>query len=189
MEFVLTNVRGSFLKIWEPEAFKAGDKARCSMSAIIDMSTEAGKALAAAVSATITKVANDKWGAKANDVLKTLKAKGDLCLHNGDEKAEFAGFAGNVFISAANEARPVVCNRDRSPLTLADGKVYAGCNLNVKVDIWAQDNQYGKRINAKLLVVQFVSDNEAFGGGAVGRAEDMPDLDAEGSTAAVDLFA
>lgn len=189
MELILNNVRGSFLKIWEPEQFNGTGKARCSMSAIID--AETGKAELQKVVAAIQKVSADKWGAKAGDVLKTLRAKGDLCLHSGDEKAEFAGFAGNMFVSAANEARPVVCDRGRKPLTQADGKPYAGCYLNVKIDIWAQDNQYGKRVNAKLLVVQYVGEGEAFGGGAVGRAEDMPDLGEEEGAAAgagVDLF-
>ncbi len=94
-----------------------------------------------------------------------------------------------MFVSCANSARPVVCNRDRSPLTKADGKPYGGAYVNLKVDVWAQDNNYGKRINAKLLVVQFVADGEAFGGGAVGRAEDMPDESGgEAPAGEVDLF-
>jgi len=34
--------------------------------------------------------------------------------------------------------------------------------------LWAQNNQYGKRINAQLDGVQFVRDGDPFGDGAVG---------------------
>jgi hypothetical protein len=180
LEIILTNVRLAFPKIWEPEQFNGQGTARCSASLIMDPKTPEGQKNLKAVQDTIVKVATEKWAAKdpSLKVLATLKAKGDLCLHDGAEKAEYAGFEGNFFVSAANTARPVVCDRNRAPLTQADGKPYGGCYVNAKIDIWAQDNQFGKRVNAKLLVVQFVGDGEAFGGGAVGRAEDMPDMDA-----------
>jgi len=33
--------------------------------------------------------------------------------------------------------------------------------------VWAQDNQYGKRINAKLRAVQFYKDGAPFGEGRI----------------------
>lgn len=180
MELILQKVRLAFGDgIWEPKAFKPGDKPRCACNLLFAPNSEPYNQVVAAVKA----VATEKWGAKANDVLKTLKAKGDLCLHDGAEKAEYEGFEGNFFVSAANKVRPVVCDRNRAPLTEADGKPYSGCYVNAKIDVWAQDNQYGKRINAKLLVVQFHSDGEAFSGGATGSADDMPDMDANEGTA------
>lgn len=38
------------------------------------------------------------------------------------------------------------------------------------VEFWAQDNNYGKRVNATLLGVQFVRDGAAFAGGTTGAA-------------------
>ena len=35
------------------------------------------------------------------------------------------------------------------------------------IDVWAQNNQYGKRINAQLDGVQFVRDGEPFGEGGI----------------------
>jgi len=44
-----------------------------------------------------------------------------------------------------------------------NGKPYAGCYVNMSIRLWAQDNQFGKRVNAQLRAVQFVKDGEAFG--------------------------
>lgn len=181
MKVVLLGARIAFAKIWEPQSFDGKGEPRCSASFLFD--PKAQKAEVDKVIKTINEVAVEKWGAKSADVLKSLKAKGDLCLHDGATKAEYDGFEGNVFVSAANKARPAVVDLDKSPLTQADGKPYSGCYVNVSLDIWAQDNQFGKRINAKLLAVQFARDGEAFSGGATydendfGTAEPTDDSD------------
>jgi hypothetical protein len=76
--------------------------------------------------------------------------------------------------------RPTVINRDRTPLTAADGVIYSGCHGNVQVEVWAQDNSYGKRINAQLLGVQFTRDGDSFGGGTQpAKPDDFADLSAD----------
>ena len=45
------------------------------------------------------------------------------------------------------------------------------------VDFWAQDNQFGKRVNATLTGVQFVRDGDSFGGARVAAADDFDVLD------------
>ncbi len=80
--------------------------------------------------------------------------------------------------------RPTVIDRDRTALIQADGRPYAGCYVNAVVDIWAQDNNFGKRINASLSGVQFLRDGDAFAGGGVAAPDDFDDIsegaDAEG---------
>jgi hypothetical protein len=88
-----------------------------------------------------------------------------------------------VYVSARNKARPVVIDKDKSPLTQADGKPYAGCYVNVSLDVWAQSNQYGKRINAKLLAVQFDKDGDAFSGGEGYSDDDFGDEGGDESSA------
>ena len=62
-------------------------------------------------------------------------------------------------------------------LTEADGLVYSGCYVNARVELWVQDNANGKRINAKLLGIQFVRDGDAFGAGsAPAKPTDFSDL-------------
>jgi hypothetical protein len=128
------------------------------------------------VNKAIEAAAKEKWGPKADAILKELRAKGKVCLGSGDEKASYDGFEGNMFVSASSKTRPTVLDRDKSPLVEADGRPYAGCFVNAKVNIWAQDNQFGKRINATLMGVQFHSDGDAFAGGRVASPDDFDDL-------------
>lgn len=133
-------------------------------------------------------VAKEKWGAKADGILKSIRAAGKGVVKDGDSKAEYAGFEGNSFVSTRTTKRPTVINKDRSPLTAADGVIYSGCHANVLIEVWAQDNSYGKRINAQLLGVQFSRDGDSFGGGATpAKPDDFADLSVdEGSGGLLD---
>jgi hypothetical protein len=126
-------------------------------------------------------VAKEKWGAKADTVLKEIRSKDKGVVHDGDSKASYAGFEGNMFVSTRSDTRPSVFDRNpRVNLVAADGKIYSGCYANVQIEVWAQDNSYGKRINAQLLGVQFSEDGDSFGGGAQpAAADDFPDLAVE----------
>lgn len=118
---------------------------------------------------------------KPKDVLDFLKKKDFLVLHDGDDKKKFEGFEGNLYLAPSADTRPTAVNRDRSPVTEDDGVIYSGCYVNAKVEIWVQDNQWGKRVNATLLGVQFVKDGDSFAGGPPpANPDDFPDLDADG---------
>jgi hypothetical protein len=120
-----------------------------------------------------------KGDATAEDVYKMLVKKDRLALHDGDDKPNYAGYPGNVYLSPNADTRPTVVNRDRSQLTESDGVIYSGCYVNAKVELWVQDNKWGQRVNATLLGVQFVKDGDAFGSGAApANPDDFPDLDA-----------
>lgn len=185
MKVILKRVRLAFAdSMWEPKSINNGE-ARCSVNGIMDPKTPEGAAAIDALRKTIQQVAIDKWGAKAADIVKALNAKGDLCLHDGAAKAEYDGFAGNMFVSAANKGRPAIVAKrryngkavglDQGGNTYIEGvrtdvgfecKVpYSGCYANLSIDVWAQDNAYGKRVNAKLLAIQFEDDGAAFSGG------------------------
>ncbi len=141
----------------------------------------------------ITEAAAAKWGAKADIELKKLKAADRLAVHDGDAKSDYEGYEGNLFINASNRIRPLVIDGNRAPLTASDGKPYSGCYVNVILEFWAQDNQFGKRVNASLLGVQFSKDGERLAGGAVAAADDfeaIPEQKSEGveKTGAAGLF-
>lgn len=174
MKMTIRNARLSFPALFEPKAVQAGDKPRYSAAIILSPSDPQ----VAAINNAIEQAATDKWGAKAAAVLKTLRASDKTALHDGDSKAQYAGFEGNVFVSAANMTAPKVVNRDgKTPVEQHDGTIYAGCYCNFVVEFWAQDNGFGKRVNANLLGVQFVKDGEAFGGGGSKASdEDFDDL-------------
>lgn len=125
-------------------------------------------------------VAKEKFGDKANSELAAIRAKDKGVIHDGNTKANYDGFEGQMFVSTRSKTRPSIVDRDRSPLVAADGRPYSGCYANVIVEVWAQNNAYGKRINAQLMGVQFVKDGDSFGaGGRAADPDDFPDLSAD----------
>lgn len=129
-----------------------------------------------AVRKVIAEVAKEQWKDKSIAILKQLNAKESLCLRDGDLKTDYAGFEDTMYISCNAKTRPTIVDKDRSPLVEEDGKPYAGCYVNAKLDIWAQDNNYGKRVNASLRGIQFAGDGEAFGGCKPASADEFDDL-------------
>lgn len=136
----------------------------------------------ATVGEVVTRVAKEKWKDKAAGVMATLKEKDRSCYRKTPKRNKsgdvYDGFEGMHWIQSGNEVRPIVMDRNKAPLTPQDGKPYAGCYVNATLDIWAQDNQWGQRINATLLGVQFDRDGDAFSGGAPADADDFDDLGA-----------
>lgn len=98
--------------------------------------------------------------------LKTKLAADKICLKDGDEQ-ERPEFEGKMIIKASTKRRPLVIDRDKTPLTEDDNRIYAGCYVNGIISLWAQNNSYGKRVNAQLDGVQFSQDGEPFGDGGI----------------------
>ena len=178
MKHTFQNARISFPNIFEPKASESGSLQ--FSAAFLFAPDHPG---IAGLDAVIDQVGKAKWGDKWGAVKKELKAGDKLLTHNGDSKASLAGYEGNLYFNAYNTVRPTVVDRDRSPLVAADGKPYSGSYVNVIIDVWAQENKYGKRVNAQLQGIQFVRDGEAFsGGGTSADASDFEEI-AEGADA------
>lgn len=144
-------------------------------------------AAVAAIKKGFEQVAKEKWGAKAVEVYTMLKAGDRLCLHDGDAKADKEGYKGNLYLSASNKLKPLIIDGLKQPLDVNDGKPYSGCYVNAEIELWAQDNKFGKRINATLRGVQFVRDGQRLAGGGVSSADDyeaIPDSDSGDAGAA-----
>ena len=162
-QITLTNVRLSFADIFKAKAVNDGEP-RFSANFLLDKEKD---------KAQIKKV-GDEIRRLETTTFKGKKLPADkVCLRDGDEK-DYIGFAGTLYVSAANKRRPTVVDRDKSPLSAEDGKPYSGCYVNAIVRLWAQDNQFGKRINASLEVVQFLRDGEPFGA-ASASLDSLPD--------------
>lgn len=128
----------------------------------------------------IKRVAEAKWKDTAPAVLQALKLQDKICLHNGNvTKAGKPEYAGLYYVSGNNERRFAIYDANRSILTAQDGRPYSGCWGNGIIDIYAQDNQFGKRINATITGVQFLRHDDAFGAGAPpARADEFPNVSA-----------
>jgi hypothetical protein len=157
---LVKNVRISYPHIFKPWAAEADETKKYSAKFILDKKTHAAdiKALGAAVAAAMQeafkgRIPNDK-----------------LCLVDGDTLGKDETM-GSFVLKASETKRPDVINRDKSRINEEDDIVYAGCYVNVMIRLWAQNNKFGKRINANLIAVQFVRDGERFSG------IDRPDAD------------
>lgn len=175
MKVMIKDVRMAFPQLFKAATINGEGEPAFSATFLVEPGSEAAKAIDAA----IEQVAKEKWGAKADAVLKSIRAADKTCLHDGDKKAEYDGFEGMQFVSARNKTRPTVIDRDRAPLSESDGKPYAGCYVNAILDIWPQDNNFGKRVNASLSGVQFFRDGDAFSGGGAAAADEFEDFGGE----------
>lgn len=152
----LTNVRLSYPSLFQERKFSPSDS-KGSYSATFILDKKANAKEIASVKGAIDTLTREAFKGKP-------VGNNRVCLRDGSEKEGTAGYSDQImFISARTDRRPQVVNRDLSPLTEDDGKPYAGCYVNATIEIWPQDNQYGKRINAKLRAVQFAKDGDPFG--------------------------
>lgn len=177
MKLKLIEARIAFPALFEPKAVvgSADGKLKFSGVFIIDPKGPNAKLLRESIPA----VAKQKWGAKADAILAELKAKDRICYREfglSKEGKVYEGFEGMHYINTSSDARPLVLDRNRGVLSAQDGKPYGGCYVHASVEIYAQDNKWGKRINGVLKAVQFVRDGDAFGGGAPVSVEEFEDL-------------
>jgi len=161
-KIILKDVRLSFPSLFHKAVFN-GEETKFEATLLINKATHGPKIkeIKAAIDTMI----------KEN--LKGAKLPPDkICLKDGDD-IEYAGYAGNMSLKASSTKRPIVIDRDKSPLTEDDNKFYAGCYVNASLELWVQNNQYGKRINCNLLGVQFHKDGEPFADGVKGSLDDF----------------
>lgn len=159
------NVRISFPSLFEAKPVNGEGEPRFSAAFVIAPGSENAKILSAALET----VAKEKWGAKAAGILAELRQKGRVAYKESALSKDgevYDGFEGMYTLNAGNPQRVAVIDRDTTPLTSQDGRPYGGCFVDASIDLWAQDNSWGKRINGKLRWVQFRGDGDAFSGGA-----------------------
>lgn len=179
MKVVLKNVRLAFPDLFTPVQFDGQGEARYGANFLFAPDSENAKL----VEDTIKTVAAETWGAKAATTLKGLAGNSNkYCYGDGDTKT-CDGYEGQRYISAhrnSAQGAPSVVDSNKSPLTAASGRPYAGCYVNASIDIWAQKGQY-TGIRASLVGVQFLRDGDAFAGAPATDAdfEDLGDSDEE----------
>lgn len=173
MKVKLENVRIAFPVLERPQSVN-GSEPRYSATFLYPK----GGDQEAKIKSAIKQVAEEKWASKATDIMKQLVAAGKVCLQNGDSKANLAGYEGNMFTNSANREKPLMVDKARREI---DGRIlHSGVLVNAIVDIWAMENEYGKRINASLSAIQFVADDGVNYGGASKASADEFDLLEEG---------
>lgn len=164
-KIMLPNVRLSFPSLFSTASFN-GEPTKYEATFLLNKD----------VHASIIEKLEKEIEAKVKEHLKGVMPKPDkIALKDGDG-VEYEGYEGHMSLKASNKTRPTVIDRDKSPLTEADGRPYAGCYVNAVVEAWVQNNSFGKRVNFNLLGVQFVKDGDRFGSGGVASADEFEDL-------------
>lgn len=168
----LTNVRLAFAHLFQPVAFESDGEKKYQATLLIPKNTP----LAKEVEAAILEVATAAWKDKAKTALQSMRSNPNkFCFQDGDTKS-YDGFAGHMALSARNKKRPTLVDRDKKQLTEEDGKPYSGCYVNASVEIWAQDNKWGKGIRASLRGIQFLKHGDAFSSGSIASDDEFQDL-------------
>ena len=145
----------------------------------------------------VIEVANETWKGKGKEMLASLESS-KKCLRNGNTRISasgdvYQGYEDKLYFSAKNATRPTILDKDKSPLTEADGKPYSGCYVNASIEIYGMSDMKKKGVHASLKGVQFQADGESFGGGGAASPDEFDDLGdtgggASNSTADNDLF-
>lgn len=176
---IIKNVRLAFPDLREAVQFDGKGPFSYKAVFLVTPGSDADKAIVTA----IEKAGKNKWGEKATAIVAQAKASGSgkFCYVDGNTKA-YDGFAGNMALSAGRskeDGAPKLLNRDLTELAADSGKPYGGCQVNAKITIWAQDNQFGKGIRCTLITVQFVKDGDSFSGSGPANADGMEALESE----------
>ncbi len=157
----LANARLSFPSLFQTATFGGEDTGKYEATFILDKKEHA--AGIKEIESQIAEITKEAFKGKS-------LPSDRICLKDGDVTDRDELFS-KMTIKASTKKRPLVLNRDKTPLTEEDDVIYAGCYVNAIMSLWSQDNQYGKRINASLEGVMFAAHGEPFGGGGVDVSE------------------
>lgn len=169
-EVILKNVRLSFADIYKPGKDSKDPKTgeiipgRFKANGLMKKDTPDTKSNMAKLKKAKEAVMAAKWGKN----IPKIKAD-KICVRDGDDE-NWEGYEGCWYISASEKEKPALITRRKDDngkwIEAKPGEIYSGCYVNMVVQLWAQDNEYGKRINANLKAVQFHAKGEAFAGSA-----------------------
>ena len=173
---MLKNVVLAFPALAEPQSFGEGEPA-FGAKFPIKPNSEQQKAIEAAVLAEAT----EAWKDKADSVLKMLEEDGKVAftkkIYRSKKTGEaYQGFDGAHYLSTRNaKTQPTVFNQYGEELNgkgEIEAKAFSGAVVNASVEIWAQDNKWGRRINCSLRGVMLTGEGENFGGGSAPASAD-----------------
>lgn len=111
----------------------------------------------------------------AENKLKDIAADRKF-IRDGDLTAKDTD-AGHWIVAAREKTAPILRDENNRNVEQINAlrKFYPGCFVSTLIRPWFQSNEWGKRINANLLAVQFRKDGEAFGEGRI-TDEDVDDV-------------
>lgn len=173
---MLKNVVLAFPALAEPQALGEGEPAYGAKFPIAPNS-EQQKAIEEAILAE----AKEAWKDKAKSVLDLLAEDGKLCFTKKVYKSKktgepYTGFEGKHYLSTRNaKTQPTVFNQYGEELSSKgdiERQAFSGALVNASIEIWAQDNKWGRRVNCSLRGVMLTGEGDNLGGGSTAASAD-----------------
>lgn len=164
----LEGVRLSYPQLFVAKAIEEGKEPKFGATFLLDVRKHA--ALIKRIEDTTDRVMLDFFKKKVPLKFNPLR--------DGNDKPETDGYGDDVmYVPAMCNSRPVVVDRDLTPLAMSDAKPYAGCYVNATIRLYAWEHKTGGRgVSASLRAVQFVKDGESFGAGPVNAEDEFDSL-------------
>lgn len=159
----LKNVRLAFPELFVAKQFKGEGAPKYSATFLIEPDSQNDKNVRQA----IAEVARAQWEEKTAATLKTIEGQPMKYAYVRGDLRAYDGFEGKMALSAKrkeDDGPVMVLDRDASVLTREHGRPYGGCYVHARVQLWAQQNEWGVGMRATIVVVQFVNDGDSFGG-------------------------
>ena len=177
----LTNIVMAFPAIAEPQSYGDGEPAYGAKFPI-EPGSDAEKKIETAMRA----VAVEEWKDKGDAVLKMLIDDGKVAfikkVYRSKKTGEpYQGFEGTHYLSARNaKTAPTVVDQfgqEVDDKKAIERMAFSGAVVHASLEIWAQDNKWGRRINCTLRGIMLTGKGENFGGGsAPASANEFADL-------------
>lgn len=165
-KIIIKNARLSFPSLFEHEIYNNEDTGKFAATLLIPKDHP----IVPTIEKAVQSAAEEKFG---KPLPKGVKFQ---VLMDGDEK-DYDGYEGHYSIKASTKKRPVLIERDKTPI-VKDDKLYAGCFVNASISIWVMDNKYGKKVLANLNAIQFFEDGDPLSGGVDYSDDDFEELEA-----------
>jgi hypothetical protein len=175
----IKNVTLSFPAIAEPKAFGENTPAYGAKFAI-----KPGSEQQKAIEAAMLKVAKEEWKDEGESILNRLIEDGKVAfvkkVYRKKTGEVYAGFEGMHYLSTRNaKTQPTVYDRRNEEVlgkSAIEQQAHSGAVVNASLDVWAQDNKWGRRINCSLRGIMLTGEGENFSGSTPASANDFADL-------------
>jgi len=171
----------AFPAIAEPQSFGEGEPAYGAKFPIV-IGSDQQKQIEDAILAE----AENEWEDKAANVLAMLAEDAKLCfvkkIYRSKKTGEpYTGFEDCYYLSTRNaKTQPTVVDQYGDYITTKgdiERKAFSGAIVNASLEVWAQDNKWGRRVNCTLRGIMLTGEGKSVGGGsAPAEANEWADL-------------
>jgi hypothetical protein len=171
-----TNIRFSYVKVFEPKAIVDGGDPKYSVCLLIPKSDKATlKTIDAALDAAIAKGKADTWKKKVPRDAKSILRDGDVEREDSEE------YEGMMFINAysASKDKPGVVGTQRDAqgklLPIGPDEFYSGCIGRASFNFYPYNAAGNIGVACGLLNLQKISDGDKLSGGGSSAEADFGD--------------